>query len=335
MDLTTRYMGLTLRSPLIAGASPLSHDLGKVKALAQAGAGAIVFHSIFQEQITQEALALNYYLEQGTERFAESLTYFPPVDSFKVGPEIYLDNIAAAKKAVNVPIIGSLNCISSDGWTDYARQIQQAGADGLELNVYLIPTNPAVTADQIEQVYLDILAAVKAAVTIPVAVKLSPFFSSIANTLTRLDAAGADALVLFNRFYQPDINLADMSVGPRLVLSTSDELRLPMRWIAIMAGKVKASLVATSGVHTGADAAKMILSGADGVQMVSCLLQQGAAHLAKVRDEMVAILDEKGYASVAEARGVLSQRTCEEPAAFERANYMKTLTSYTHPWGGA
>ena len=332
MDLTTRYMGLPVRSPLVAGASPLSRDVRNIAALTRAGAGAIVFHSIFQEQLTQEALALNYYLEQGTEGFAESLTYFPKIESFKVGPEIYLDNIAAAKKATDVPIIGSLNCISASGWVDFARQIQQAGADGLELNVYLIPTNPAVESPQIEQVYLDILLAVKSAVTIPVAIKLSPFFSSMANTLQRLDRAGANALVLFNRFYQPDIDLEELEIKPRLVLSTSEELRLPMRWIAIMCDKVKASLVATSGVHTGADAAKLVLAGADVIQVVSALLKNGIGHLARIRDEMVAILDAKGYGSVHEAHGVLSQRTCGEPAAFERANYMKALTSYTQPW---
>jgi dihydroorotate dehydrogenase (fumarate) len=332
MDLTTRYMGLTLRSPLVVGASPLTQDVKNIAAMDKAGAGAIVFHSIFQEQLTQEALALNYYLEQGTERFAESLTYFPEVRSFKVGPEIYLDHIAAAKKATAVPIIGSLNCVSPSGWTDFAQQIQQAGADGLELNVYLIPTNPAIESAQIEQVYLDILQAVKSAVTIPVAIKLSPFFSSPAGMLQRLDQAGADGLVLFNRFYQPDIDLDEFEIRPRLVLSTSDELRLPMRWIAILCDKVKASLVATSGVHTGVDAAKLVLSGADGIQVVSALLKNGIGHLAKIRDEMAALLEEKGYESVREARGVLSQRTCGEPAAFERANYMKTLTSYVHPW---
>ena len=333
MDLTTTYMGLKLPCPLVAGASPLSEQTQTIEALTEAGAGAIVMHSVFEEQLQAEAAALGYYLEQGTERFAESLSYFPPMQEYKVGPEAYLDNVAAAKSRVDVPVIGSINGISTGGWIDYAAKVQAAGADALELNVYLIPTNPSVGAEAIERVYVDILKAVKSSVSIPVAVKLSPFFSAMANTARRLDEAGADGLVLFNRFYQPDIDLEALEVAPALSLSTSADARLPLRWIAILFGRLRAALAASSGVHTGADAAKMILAGATAVQMVSALLENGPGHLTKVRDEMAGILQSKGYASVDEARGVLSQKSCPEPAAFERANYMKTLKSWTSPWG--
>jgi len=329
MDLSTKYLGLDLSSPIVAGASPLSEDVGNIEALAAAGAGAVVMHSIFEEQLTTEAEDLDYYLEQGDEAFGEALTHFPPMQDFKVGPEEYLTHVSAAKKAVDIPIIGSLNGISTGGWIDYAGQIAEAGADALELNVYLIPTSAAVTGARIEQVYLDILKAVKAAVGVPVAVKLSPFFSATANMARGLDEAGADGLVMFNRFYQPDIDINRLEVAPRLVLSRSDEIRLPMRWIAILYGRLRASLAATSGVHTGEDAAKLILAGADAIQVVSALLSDGIGQLTQIRDEMARRLEAKGYGSVGEARGVLSQARCAEPAAFERANYMKTLHQ---PW---
>jgi len=333
MDMTTSYMGLTLSSPLIAGASPLSETIENIRALARAGAGAIVMHSVFEEQIELEARALDYYLEQGTNRFAESLDYFPPMESFPVGPAEYLEHLSAAVEAVDVPVIASLNGVSAGGWIDYAEKIQQAGARGLELNVYLIPTNPSAPGEQIEQAHVDVLKAVKSVVSIPVAVKLSPFFSAPAHVARRLDEAGADALVLFNRFYQPDFDLEKLEVTPALSLSSSAEARLPLRWIAILFGRVRASLAGTSGVHTGADAAKLILAGADAVQMVSALLENGIDHLAKVAEEMAGILQSKGYASVRDARGVLSQRSVAEPAVFERANYMKALTSWARPWG--
>ena len=334
MNLTTKYLGLKLSCPLVASASPLSRKVDNIKALADAGAGAVVMHSIFEEQLTQEASALSYYLEQGTERFAESLSYFPPLGSFPIGPELYLEHIAKAKQAVNIPVIGSLNGISTGGWIDFARQIEQAGADAIELNIYLIPTNPAVRGGVIEKAYVDIVKAVASSVKIPVAVKLSPFLSAVANMAKRLKSAGAKGLVLFNRFYQPDINIDELAVKPRLVLSNSDELRLPLRWIAILRGKMKISLAGTTGVHTGADAAKLVLAGADVVMMCSALLTNGIAHLTKVRDEMAQILANKGYKSLKEAKGVLSQATCAEPAAFERANYLKLISGmdYVQPW---
>ena len=332
MDLTTKYMGLTLRSPLMAGASPLSEKTDNIRALADAGAGAVVMHSIFEEQLTSEQLALNYYLEQGTERFAESLTYFPEMADYKVGPEVYLANVAAAKQAVDIPVIASLNGVSAGGWVDFAGQIAEAGADALELNAYLIPTNPAAEAAAVEQAYLDIFKAVTSAVGIPVAMKLSPFFTATANMARKLDEAGANALVLFNRFYQPDIDVNKLEVSATLALSNPEELRLRLRWMAILFGRVRASLAVTGGVHTGEDAAKAILAGADAVQVVSALLANGVEHLTTIRDELTRILHTKGYSSVDEARGVLSLRSCPEPAVFERANYMKALQGWLRPW---
>ena len=328
MDLTSTYMGLELHCPLVVGASPLSRDVDSIRSLAGAGAGAVVMHSIYEEQITRESEELDYYLEQGTNRFAESLDYFPPMSDLRVGPEDYLDHIADAKRAVDIPIIASLNGVSAGGWTDYARRIAAAGADAIELNIYLIPTNPDVTGDRIEQVYLDALRAVKSVVTIPVAMKLSPFFTATANIAKRLAEAGADSLVLFNRFYQPDLNVRRLEVEPSLSLSTSEDIRLPLRWIAILFGRINISLASTTGVHTGEDAAKMILAGADAVQMVSSLLMHGPGHLITVREEMSELLESIGYASIRQARGVLSQAKCAEPAAFERANYMKIVEGH-------
>jgi len=328
MDLTSTYMGLELRCPLVAGASPLSRDVSTIRLLAEAGAGAVVMHSIFEEQIAREAEELDYYLHQGTDRFAESLDYFPPMQDLRVGPEDYLDHLADARRAVDVPVIASLNGVSAGGWMDYAKRIQAAGASGIELNIYLIPTNPQVPGERIERVYLDALRTVKSSVTIPVAMKLSPFFTATASMARHLAEAGADALVLFNRFYQPDLNVRNLEVEPSLVLSTSEELRLPLRWIAILFGRIGTSLAATTGVHTGEDAAKMILAGADAVQMVSSLLMHGPGHLTTVRDEMAELLESVGYSSIRQARGVLSQAKCAEPAAFERANYMKIVEGH-------
>ena len=328
MDLSTTYMGLKLSNPLVVSASPLSEDIGRIRQMEDCGAAAVVLWSLFEEQIEHEARELDYYLQYGTERFAESLTYFPKPAEFKLGPEAYLDHVAEAKKAVDIPIIASLNGISTGGWISYARKIEQAGADALELNVYYIPTDPKLAGEQVEDVYVSILKTVKASVTIPVAMKLSPYFSSMAGMARRLDEAGADALVLFNRFYQPDIDIENLRVAPRLVLSSSDETRLPLRWIAILFGKVKASLAATSGIHTAEDAAKLIMAGADATMMCSALLKNGVEHLAKVRAELVGIMQSKEYESVSQMKGVLSQQRCAEPAAFERANYMKTLQSF-------
>ncbi len=329
MDLSTTYMGLKLNSPLVASASPLSMDVGTVRKMEDHGASAIVLASLFQEQIEHEAEELAFYLQYGTDRWAESLTYFPHKEDYKLGPEEYLDHIAALKKAVAIPVIASLNGISASGWASYAKKVQHAGADGIELNVYFIPTDPRLPGQRVEKVYLDVLKVVKSAVRIPVAMKLSPYFSSTASMATRLDAAGADALVLFNRFYQPDIDIENLQVSPHLELSTPWESRLPLRWIAILYGKLKkASLAATTGIHSAEDVAKMILVGADVTMMASALLRHGAEYLSKVRGRLVEIMQAKEYDSVAQMKGILSQKSCPEPAAFERANYMKTLQSF-------
>jgi len=328
MNLTTQYMGLELSCPLVPSASPLSRELGNVRAMEDAGAGAVVLWSLFEEQIQHDARELDFYLQYGADRFAESLTYFPQVDDFHLGPDEYLEHIAKAKKAVDIPIIASLNGLSTGGWTGYARKMQEAGADGLELNVYYIPTDPKITGTLVESVYLDVLRIVRETVDIPVAMKLSPYFSATANMAQRLVDAGADALVLFNRFYQPDVFVDELEVRPRLTLSTPDEGRLPLRWMALLHGRMDVSLAATTGIHTAEDAAKMILAGADVTMMCSALLTNGVEYLAIVRDELGQILERKGYESAEQARGVLSQKTCAEPAAFERANYMKTLQSF-------
>jgi dihydroorotate dehydrogenase (fumarate) len=329
MDLSTTYMGLKLSSPLVASSSPLSMDLGTVRKMEDCGASAVVLASLFQEQIEHEAEELEFYLQYGANRWAESLTFFPRKEDYKLGPEEYLDHIAALKKAVAIPVIASLNGVSASGWVSYAQKVQQAGADGIELNVYFIPTDPRLPGHRVEKLYLSVLQAVKSAVRIPVAMKLSPYFSATASVATRLDAAGADALVLFNRFYQPDIDIENLQVRPRLELSTAWEARLPLRWIAILYGKLKkASLAASTGIHSAEDVVKMVLVGADVTMMTSALLRHGAEYLAEVRGRLVEIMQAKEYESVTQMKGVLSQKSCPEPAAFERANYMKTLQSY-------
>jgi dihydroorotate dehydrogenase (fumarate) len=327
MDLTTTYMGLKLASPLVASASPMMQNTDKVKQLADSGTGAVVLWSLFEEQIEHEARELDYYLEHGAERFAESLSYFPKHEQYSHGAEDYLKHISTLKDAVDIPVIASLNGVSAGGWIEYAKKMQDAGADGLELNVYYIPTSPALTSDRVESVYLAVLEAVKDATTIPVALKLSPYFSATANMLQKLAAGGADALVLFNRFYQPDIDHENLEVKPGLKLSNSYEARLPLRWIAIMHGKVNASLAASTGLHTADDVAKMLLAGADVCMMTSALLRHGPAHAQTVLTGLEQYMESKGYDAVEQMKGVMSQEKCAEPAAFERANYMKALSA--------
>ena len=329
MDLTSNYLGLKLRSPLVVSASPLSEEIDNIKRMEDAGAAAVVLYSLFEEQLRQDRLEMNQNLQQGTESFAESLTYFPEPNEFKLGPEEYLKHIAAAKKATRIPIIASLNGSSAGGWTDYAKQIQQAGADALELNIYYIPTDMNLTGTEVEMTYLDILKSVKSNVTIPVAVKLSPFFSNFANMAKRLDQAGANGLVLFNRFYQPDIELESLEVKPNILLSTPMAMRLPLRWIALLHGKLKASLAATSGIHRASDALKMLLVGADVTMLCSTVIRHGIPQIAMIEREMVEWLKEHEYESISQLKGSLSQKNCPEPAAFERAQYMKALTGYT------
>jgi dihydroorotate dehydrogenase (fumarate) len=325
MDLTTKYLGLTLKNPIVPSASPLSYTLDGMKQLEDAGASAIVMFSLFEEQLTHESEELNHYLAHGTESFAESLTYFPRAEDYTTGPDGYLELIRKAKESLKIPVIGSLNGISSGGWAKFAKAIQQAGADALELNVYYIPTDPKLTSADVEERYLEVLRAVKSNVTIPVAMKLSPFFSSPANMVQRLDEAGANGLVLFNRFYQPDIDLEKLEVTPGVTLSTSDVIRLPLRWVAILYGRVKANLAATSGIHTAHDVLKMLMAGADVTMMCSALLKYGPSHIKKVLSDLDQWMLEHEYVSVAQMKGSMSQKSVADPAAFERAQYMKAL----------
>lgn len=331
MDLTTTYLGLKLRTPLVVSASPLSEDVDNIKRMEDAGASAVVLYSLFEEQLRHDRLELHQNLQQGTESFAESLTYFPEPDEFRLGPEEYLKHIAEAKKASKIPIIASLNGSSVGGWTEYARQIQQAGADALELNIYSIPTDMEMSGEVVEDNYLNILRAVKSNVTIPVAVKLSPFFSNFANMAKRFDEAGANGLVLFNRFYQPDIELESLEIKPNLLLSTPMAMRLPLRWIALLHGKLKASLAATSGIHRASDALKMLMVGADVTMLCSTIIRHGAPQIGMMERDMVDWLEEHEYESVSQLKGSLSQKNCAEPAAFERAQYMKALTGFVMP----
>ncbi len=328
MDLTTDYMGLSLSSPLVPSSSPLSQILSNIRQMEDSGAGAVVLWSLFEEQIAHDAEQLEHYLHYGADRWAESLTYFPSEKEYHLGPDAYLDHIARAKAAVDIPIIASLNGISDKGWVSYANQIEQAGADALELNIYYIPTDPQLQASDVEDVYVSIIQAVKSHISIPLAVKVSPYFSATANMMYKLDQAGADGLVMFNRFYQSDIDINDFEVVPNLMLSTQFESRLPMRWAAILYGKVSASLAVTSGIHTSKDVVKMILAGADVTMMCSALLNNGIDYLIEVRKGLISYLETKEYESLNQMRGVMSQAHCPEPAAFERANYMKTLGSF-------
>ena len=328
MDLTTTYMGMTLKNPIVPSASPLSEKLDGIRRMEDAGAAAVVMYSLFEEQINLESLQLDHFLTYGTESFAEAMTYFPDLGTYKIGPEEYLDLISRAKQAVSIPIIGSLNGVSTGGWIDYARKMQQAGADGLELNVYYIPTDFKMSSAAVEQLYLDVLRDVKKSVTIPVAMKLSPYFSATANMARRLAEAGADALVLFNRFYQPDLDLEKLEVTPRLVLSNSQELRLPLRWVAILYGRVPVDFAITSGVHSLDDVLKGLMVGAKVTMMASELLQNGVQRIGQLLEGMAYWMEEYEYESVVQMQGSMSQKNVGQPAAFERANYMKILQSW-------
>ena len=328
MNLTTNYLGLLLKNPIVASSSPLSHTVDSIRRLEDAGAAAIVMYSLFEEQIGFDSYYIDYHLTQGIDSYAESISYFPDMQSYNVGPDEYLNLIRRAREAVDIPIIGSLNGTSVGGWTDYAALIEEAGADALELNIYYLPTNVEISGIEVERLYLEILSAVREVVTIPIAVKLSPFFSSTANMASRLADHGADGLVLFNRFYQPDFDLENLEVAPRLVLSNSDELRLPLRWVAILYGRLSVDLAITSGIHTSHDVIKGLMAGAKVTMMASELLQNGVRRIGQVLNELVTWLNEHEYESVTQMIGAMSQKHCAEPAAFERANYMKMLQSY-------
>jgi len=328
MDLKTKYLGMTLRSPIVVSASPLSEYIQNIKMMEDAGAGAVVLYSLFEEQIRLEQQELHYHTTMGTESYAESLSYFPEPEEFKLGPEEYLKHIQDAKAAVDIPIIASLNGSTIGGWTEYSKEMEKAGADAIELNVYYIPTDPTLSGANVEQTYIDILRSVKSTVDIPVSMKLSPFFSNMANMAERLDDAGANGLVLFNRFYQPDIDLEEFEVTPNVQLSTSQAMRLPMRWIAILKDKIAADLAATSGIHTGIDVVKMLLVGANVTMLCSALLKHGIFHIQNVEKHLMEWLEQNEYNSVGEMVGVMSQQKTSNPSAFERAQYMKALTYY-------
>jgi dihydroorotate dehydrogenase (fumarate) len=330
IDLSTTYLGLKLPTPLVASASPLSRDVDGIRRLEEAGASAVVLYSLFEEQLRQEEVDLDYHLNAGTESFAESLTFFPQASEFHTGPEGYLKHIRKAKAAVKIPIIASLNGSTLGGWTKFAAEIERAGADAIECNIYSIPTDPRLTSTEIEKTYLDIVRAVKSTVTIPVAVKLSPFFSNLANMAHSFDDAGADALVLFNRFYQPDINLEELEIQPNVLLSTPQSLRLPLTWIGILHGRVKAGLAATGGVHSAEDVVKLLMVGANVTMLCSSLLRHGINHLRHVERELRNWMDEHEYESVAQMQGSMSQQRCPDPTAFERAQYMRAVKGMQH-----
>lgn len=333
MDLTTTYLGLELRSPLVVGAAaPLSEDISNLKRMEDAGAAAIVLHSLFEEQLRQDQLDLHHHLQQHTHSFAEALTYFPEPDFFHVGPDVYLNHIRQAKDMVDVPIIASLNGSTPGGWIDYARQIQQAGADALELNIYAIPTDLDWTGADVEAQYIETLKTVKAAVTIPVAVKLSPYFSNLANMAKKLSEAGANGLVLFNRFYQPDIDIEELEVRPHVLLSTPQDLRLPMRWIAILYQRLNLDFAATSGIHKAPDVVRMMMAGAKVTMLVSVLLRHGIDYLKTIEVDLNQWLEENEYESIRQMQGSMSQVNCPNPSEFERAQYMKAVQTYRANW---
>lgn len=329
MDLRTTYLGLNLKNPLVPSSSPLTRSLDSLRWMEDAGASAVVLYSLFEEQITLEGEMLNHYLTQGIESFPEALNYFPEATEYHIGPDGYLEHLHKAKRSLDIPVIASLNGVSTGGWINYAKKIQEAGADALELNMYYLPTDVNLNSTEVEQIYLDVLQDVKASVNIPVAMKLSPYFSGMAYMARRLADAGADGLVLFNRFYQPDLDPENLEVVPHLVLSSSNEMRLPLRWIAILYGRIAADLALTTGVHTVEDVVKGVMAGASVTMMASALLQHGVDHIGKLLSGLEEWMTEHEYESLDEMKGSLSQKNVAEPAAFERANYMRVLSSYS------
>jgi dihydroorotate dehydrogenase (fumarate) len=327
-NLSTTYLGLELKNPLVASASPLSKKIDRARKLEEAGISAIVMYSLFEEQIIHESLELDHYLNRGSESHAEALSYLPDGGLYGISPEKYLNHLAGLKKAVKIPVIGSLNGVSKGGWTSYARKIEEAGADALELNMYYIATDMDMTSGDIEDTQVELVAEVKSAIKIPLAVKISPFVTSIPNFAKRLVDAGADGLVLFNRFYQPDFDLDELEIVHSLDLSTSSDLRLPLRWISILHGKLDVDFALTSGVHTYTDVLKAMMAGAKVAMLASSLLHNGEQVLGPILNELTAWMQEREYESIRQMQGSMSQKSVKEPAAFERANYMKVLNSF-------
>jgi dihydroorotate dehydrogenase (fumarate) len=327
-DLTTTYLGFALKNPLVASASPLSRRVEMVQRLEDAGVAAVVMYSLFEEQITHESYELHHFLERGSHSYAESLSYFPDLDDYNLEAERYLEHLRRVKQSVAIPVIGSLNGISTGGWLEYAREIEQAGADALELNIYSIPTDIGMSGSVLEDLYVDLVRDVRSKVSIPIALKLSPFFTSLPHIAKRFVEAGANGLVLFNRFYQPDFDLEELEVIPNLELSTSHELRLPLRWIAILYGRVPTDFALTSGVHTAVDVLKAMMAGANVAMMASTLLHNGPGRLMHILNDLQEWMEAHEYESIRQMRGSMSQRAVSDPAAFERANYMKALNSF-------
>jgi len=330
-NLTTSYLGLKLKNPLVASAGPLCKDIGHILHMEDAGVSAVVLHSLFEEQIAIESSSLDTYLDSGAESFSESLSYFPDLKNYNVGPDGYVEHLRKAKQAVDIPVIGSLNGVSTGGWIRYAKQIEEAGADGLELNLYYMPTDPNSDAAKVEQMYTDLVSHVKASIGIPVAVKIGPYFSSIPNMARKFDEAGADALVMFNRFYQPDIDLEALEVTPSLVLSNSYELLLRLHWVALLHGKIKADMAVTGGVHTAEDVLKSMMVGGKAAMLTSAMLRQGVDYVAKLEEGVTKWMEEHEYESIEQMQGSMSAKNVANPAAFQRANYMKVLSSYEVP----
>jgi len=329
MRLKTHYLGLDLDNPVVAASSPLTNDISNVRQMEDSGVAAVVLHSLFEEQILIEEKKLDDNLLRGTESYAEALSYFPDISSFPSGPEAYLEHIQSVKGAVDIPVIASLNGVSAGGWIEYAQKIEAAGADALELNIYFIPTNPEVMAGQVEHMYTVLVKEICSRIQIPVAVKLSPFFSATANIMKRLDQAGARGLVLFNRFYQPDFDLNHLDVKPRLVLSTSEELTLRLRWTAILYSQLDCDIAITGGIHTAEDIIKSIMAGANTVMMASVIFKNGISYFRSVITDINRWMEKKEYDSIEAIQGILSMKNIAEPAAYIRSNYMKVLGSYS------
>lgn len=333
MDMKTTYLGLKLKNPLVPSSSPLSRDVGSLKRMEDSGAAAVVMHSLFEEEISLESEMLHHSLTQGTEFYSEALSYFPEAGAYRSGPEVYLETLRQAKESLGIPVIGSLNGVSSGGWIRYGQEIEQAGADALELNMYYLPTDPKVPAAEVEAGYLSLVEEIAGEIKIPLTVKLSPFFSSIPNMVQSLAERGAQGAVLFNRFYQPDFDIETLEVVPNLILSDSAELRLPLRWIALLHGRVDLDLALTTGVHNAEDALKGVMAGASVTMLASELLENGIRRLGEILTEMGLWMEENEYTSIEQMRGSMSQIKTAEPAALARANYMKVLGSYSPAHG--
>ena len=328
VDLSTSYLGLKLKNPIVASSSPLTQKTETARELEAAGVSAIVMHSLFEEQIIQESLKLHEDLSRGADQFNEALNYLPLYGQYSVGPESYLNSLSKIKKDVSIPVFGSLNGVSTGGWIDYAQKIQEAGADGLELNIYYLATDADLSASEIEETYIELVKDIRKRVSIPLAVKLSPFFTALPNFARQLAGAGANGLVLFNRFYQPDFDLEALEVVPNLLLSNSNDMRLPLRWIAILYGRVAVDFAMTGGVHTGPDVLKAMMAGASVTTIASEFLQKGISRVGDILSEMTIWMEEHEYESVHQMKGSMSQQSVAEPAAFERVNYMKVLSSF-------